>query len=93
MLLKKFCFKAFFPIFTYVVLSTSRHNSVGSFTVIAVMVGRVVLHYTNSNIDESSTAIGNGENRENPISTNYTPLQVLSVLCFVVGIIHVSIKI
>lgn len=39
-------YTAFFPVLVYFFLGTSKHASLGTFSVISLMVGQVVLRYT-----------------------------------------------
>lgn len=67
-------YMAFFPVLVYVVLGTSRHISMGTFSVISMMTLKVVQSYANA--DDGSEI--------------YTPLQVVCATAVMVGIIHVS---
>ncbi|EAT46519.1 AAEL002294-PA, partial [Aedes aegypti] len=40
-------YMAFFPVLVYFVLGTSRHNSMGTFAVVSIMVGKLVVKYSN----------------------------------------------
>lgn len=90
-------YTAFFPVLIYFIFGTSKHNSMGTFAVISIMVGKAVLKYSNG-VDEiaihtiDNQTVGDGDNGgvwqlDQPV---YTPVQVLSSLTFVIGIIHVS---
>ncbi|KAL5290573.1 SLC26A2 family protein [Megaselia abdita] len=65
-------YMAFFPVLVYVVLGTSRHISMGTFSVISMMTLKVVQSYANA---EDGSEI-------------YTPLQVVCATAVMVGIIH-----
>ncbi len=82
---------AFFPVFLYVLLGTSRHSSMGSFAIVSIMVGRVVSTYADPKYLEK---IGNSTDTDfdEDIKRSYSPLQVISILCFIVGVIHVRIE-
>uniref|UniRef100_A0A336MP87 CSON003030 protein n=1 Tax=Culicoides sonorensis TaxID=179676 RepID=A0A336MP87_CULSO len=79
-------YMAFFPVLAYFIFGTSRHNSMGTFAVISLMVGKSVLrlstpvdHHTSNSTD---LFVPNGD-----IET-YDPVQVATALCFVVGMIQ-----
>ncbi|XP_035893216.1 solute carrier family 26 member 10-like [Anopheles stephensi] len=66
-------YMAFFPVLVYFLFGTSRHNSMGTFAVVSIMVGKTVLAYT-----------GTSEPGEPP----RTALDVATAVCFVVGIMQ-----
>ncbi|XP_015171821.1 PREDICTED: solute carrier family 26 member 6-like isoform X2 [Polistes dominula] len=81
-------YMAFFPVLIYFLFGTSRHNSMGTFAVICMMTGKVVVTYSsmentmnNSTQIDSANIIGS-----NMINHEYTPIQVATVVTFVVGL-------
>uniref|UniRef100_A0A182M3G9 STAS domain-containing protein n=1 Tax=Anopheles culicifacies TaxID=139723 RepID=A0A182M3G9_9DIPT len=66
-------YMAFFPVLVYFLFGTSRHNSMGTFAVVSIMVGKTVLAYT-----------GTSEPGEPP----RTALEVATAVCFVVGVMQ-----
>lgn len=81
-------YMAFFPVIMYFIFGTSRHNSMGTFAVVSLMVGKSVLRL--SNIEGESHAKGNSSNpfAEALVATpaGYDPVQVATALCLVVGV-------
>uniref|UniRef100_A0A2M4AMK0 Putative sulfate/bicarbonate/oxalate exchanger sat-1 n=1 Tax=Anopheles triannulatus TaxID=58253 RepID=A0A2M4AMK0_9DIPT len=68
-------YMAFFPVLVYFLFGTSRHNSMGTFAVVSIMVGKTVLAYTGTTSED-------GESEER------TALQVATAVGFVVGIMQ-----
>ncbi|XP_043488517.1 sulfate transporter-like [Polistes fuscatus] len=85
-------YMAFFPVLIYFLFGTSRHNSMGTFAVICMMTGKVVVTYSSvENSMNNSTQI-DGVNiiRSNMINHDYTPIQVATVVTFVVGLMQLG---
>lgn len=87
-------YTAFFPVLIYFFFGTSKHNSMGTFAVISIMVGKTVLKYAHDSVTihtlDNSTSIDEEPwQLEQPL---YTPMQVVSSLCFVVACIQVRIN-
>lgn len=85
-------YTAFFPVILYIIFGTSRHNSMGTFSVISLLVSKVVLRYTydpNDPVDivHNSTSI--------PVDSSgvpiYTAMHVVSSLTIVMAAFHVRI--
>lgn len=88
-------YTAFFPVLVYSVFGTSKHNSMGTFAVISIMVGKVVAKYafdpetvyaSRSNI----SITGIDDTAWDSVGPLYTPLQVVSSLCLVIACIQAS---
>lgn len=82
-------FKAFFPVLLYVIFGTSRHNSMGTFAVVSIMVGKTVNTYANPVLQTQ----GGNSTDILPVETGHTPIQIATAICFIVGVIHVSFSI
>lgn len=88
-------YMAFFPVLLYVLMGTSRHVSMGTFAVVCMMASKSVITYSVSeppvsvsqfiNLTElNSTDLVVVSASKN--STDYTPVQVATAVCFVVGL-------
>ncbi|KAL1130061.1 hypothetical protein AAG570_013004, partial [Ranatra chinensis] len=72
-------YMAFFPVLIYSILGTSRHISMGSFAVVCLMAGKVVLTQT-------SIAASNLNNTLSDKHTFYSPIEVGTAVTFMVAI-------
>ncbi|CAL4171388.1 unnamed protein product [Meganyctiphanes norvegica] len=78
-------YMAFFPVLMYAILGTSRHNSMGSMSIVCMMAGKVVSELATT---ESSTSYVPGDVSFNTTdgSPQYTPQQVAAALALAVGL-------
>lgn len=85
-------YTAFFPVLIYFIFGTSRHNSMGTFAVISIMVGKSVFKYAHDTVEvhmlgDETASDSEAWSLDTPL---YTPMQVVCSLCFVVGCIQVN---
>ncbi|XP_058466254.1 solute carrier family 26 member 10-like [Malaya genurostris] len=81
-------YMAFFPVIIYFFFGTSRHNSMGTFSVISLLVGKTVLEYSTAGIESSDRLLGNGTIMglgEN-LGITRGPIEVAATLCFAVAL-------
>ncbi|CRL08557.1 CLUMA_CG021351, isoform A [Clunio marinus] len=85
-------YMAFFPVLMYGTFGTSMHNSMGTFPVISIMVGKCVNKYTtiSEEVAANATLISMNATAAEIIASpsSYTPTQVATFLCLAVGIFH-----
>lgn len=84
-------YTAFYPVLVYFFFGTSKHNSMGTFAVISIMVGKTVLKYT-----PPEQSLQYMSNSTAPLDVDivqahvYSPIVVATAISFVVACTHVS---
>ncbi|KAK6052916.1 chloride anion exchanger domain protein [Cooperia oncophora] len=80
-------YTSFFPVLTYMVFGNSRHNSLGSFAVVALMSGRTVyrLSHKSENVD---AILANSSITSEHI---FQPVEVASALTLAIGLVQFAI--
>lgn len=86
-------YMAFFPVLLYFILGTSRHNSMGTFAVISIMVGKCVLTYSDpsyfkNNIQNTTVDVFIVDT----VIKGPSPIQVATAVCFLVGLFQVRMQ-
>uniref|UniRef100_A0A8D8S9J3 Prestin n=1 Tax=Cacopsylla melanoneura TaxID=428564 RepID=A0A8D8S9J3_9HEMI len=86
-------YMAVFPVIIYIFMGTSRHNSMGTLSVVCIMTSKAVYTYadpryfssefvSDTNLTSNSSTINTHD------SLGLTPIQVASAVCITVGIWH-----
>lgn len=82
-------YMAFFPVLIYLIFGTSRHNSMGTFSVACLMTGKAVLEHSNPLYLDTSLNV----TVLNPAEIDgYTPIQVATSVTFIVALFQVKLN-
>ncbi|XP_077264730.1 prestin isoform X2 [Temnothorax americanus] len=82
-------YMAFFPVLVYFLLSTSRHNSMGTFALVCMMTGKVVTTYSSPAVSTNNTSAENGT-LISDVNHQYSPVEVATVVTFTVAVIQLG---
>ncbi|XP_033223043.1 solute carrier family 26 member 10-like isoform X3 [Belonocnema kinseyi] len=84
-------YMAFFPVLVYAIFGTSRHNSMGTFAVICMMTGKVVLsHATLLGTANNTKDLSNNTLGLNSEGIQYTPTEVATAVTFMVALMQLA---
>ncbi|XP_060524163.1 prestin-like isoform X2 [Cylas formicarius] len=81
-------YMAFFPVLVYFFFGTSRHNSLGTFSVACLMTGKAVIEHSDPSYFANSPEISNGTMTGEP--TGYSPVQVATAVTFIVALFQIA---
>ncbi|XP_024869942.1 solute carrier family 26 member 10 [Temnothorax curvispinosus] len=83
-------YMAFFPVFVYFFLGTSKHVSIGTFAVVCLMTGKVVTFYSSPHAGHTFANVSDAvsQNLED-VAYVYTPMQVATAVTLMVGILQI----
>ncbi|XP_066247895.1 prestin-like [Euwallacea similis] len=84
-------YMAFFPVLAYFMFGTSRHNSMGTFSVACLMTGKAVLEYS----DPSYFSVDSSHNMTTEASitdapAGYSPIEVATSVTFIVALFQLG---
>ncbi|XP_056632709.1 sulfate transporter-like [Diorhabda sublineata] len=79
-------YMAIFPVLVYFFFGTSKHASMGTFSIACLMTGKAVLEHADQSFLET-TASGNNDT-VTVISVGYTPIQVATAVTFVTSVVQ-----
>ncbi|KAL1494813.1 hypothetical protein ABEB36_010346 [Hypothenemus hampei] len=80
-------YMAFFPVMIYFIFGTSKHNSMGTFSVACLMTGKAVLEYSDPSYFSTKGNI-DGSTLIEP--TGYSPIQVATAVTFIVALFQLA---
>nr|XP_023019470.1 solute carrier family 26 member 10-like isoform X1 [Leptinotarsa decemlineata] len=75
-------YMAFFPVLVYFFFGTSKHNSMGTFSIACLMTGKAVLEYADHSF------LGDTVSISNTTVTGFTPVQVACAVTFVSAVVQ-----
>ncbi|KAL6740476.1 hypothetical protein Aduo_013827 [Ancylostoma duodenale] len=78
-------YTSFFPVIAYMLFGTSRHASIGSFAVVALMTGQTVHRLSRPVVVNVTQTIGD------PTEVQYEPVEIASALTLTIGLIQIIV--
>lgn len=81
-------YMAFFPVLVYFFFGTSRHNSMGTFSIVCLMTGKAVLQYSDPAYFPTKTDLADNSTALEP--TGYSPMEVATAVTFIVALFQVA---
>ncbi|EYC39305.1 hypothetical protein Y032_0663g1304 [Ancylostoma ceylanicum] len=78
-------YTSFFPVIAYMLFGTSRHASIGSFAVVALMTGQTVHRLSRPIVANATQTIGD------PTEDQYEPVEIASALTLTIGLIQIIV--
>ncbi|CAH1164194.1 unnamed protein product [Phaedon cochleariae] len=82
-------YMAVFPVLVYVIFGTSRHNSMGTFSIACLMTGKAVLEHSDPAYFKDLDVLEASSNTTD-VSTGYTPIQVATTVTFVAAVVQLA---
>ncbi|VDM52517.1 unnamed protein product [Angiostrongylus costaricensis] len=85
-------YTSFFPVLAYMLFGTSRHASIGSFAVVALMTGQTVYRLTDAD-EGGNVSMENISNVPHMIANRYEAIEVTTALTLTIGLIQIIVAI
>ncbi|XP_058463140.1 sulfate anion transporter 1-like isoform X2 [Malaya genurostris] len=79
---------AIFPILVYIFLGTSRHNSVGSFSAVCIVLGKSVVALSTTSSGDMMARNLTVEDSKVPQSIHGDPIEIAAAVCLACGVIQ-----